>query len=45
MTWSLQGVLALAALEATRHNGELNRWRQDRELPERELPKPVRKAA
>ena len=45
MSWSPQGVLALAALEAARRNGELDRWRQDRELPERELPGPVRKAA
>jgi len=45
MSWSPQGVLALAALEAARRNGELDRWRQDRELPERELPKPVRRAA
>ena len=35
MSWSPQGVLALAALEAARRNGELDRWRQDRELPER----------
>jgi hypothetical protein len=45
MSWSPQGVLAWAALEAARRNGELDRWRQDRELPERELPGPVRKAA
>jgi hypothetical protein len=45
MSWSPEGVLALAALEAARRNGELDRWRQDRELPERELPGPVRKAA
>jgi hypothetical protein len=45
MSWSPQGVLALAAMEAARRNGELDRWRQDRELPERELPGPVRKAA
>jgi hypothetical protein len=45
MSWSPQGVLALAALEAARRNGELDRWRQDRELPERELPEPMRKAA
>ena len=35
MSWSPQGVLALAALEAARRNGELDRWRQDRELPAR----------
>jgi len=45
MSWSPQGVLALAALEAARRNGELDRWRQDRELPQRELPEPVRKVA
>jgi hypothetical protein len=45
MSWSPQGVLALAAMEAARRNGELDRWRRDRELPKRELPEPVRKAA
>ena len=45
MSWSPKGVLALAAMEAARRNGELDRWRQDRELPERELPGPMRKAA
>jgi hypothetical protein len=45
MSWSPQGVLALAAIEAARRNGELDRWRQDRELPERELPEPMRKVA
>jgi hypothetical protein len=45
MSWSPQGVLALAALEAARRNGELDRWRQDRELPERVLPEPIRRVA
>jgi len=45
MSWSPQGVLALAALEAARRNGELERWRQDDELPERMLPEPMRKVA
>ena len=45
MSWSEPGVLALAALEAARRNGELDHWRQNRELPERELPKPIRKVA
>jgi hypothetical protein len=45
MSWSPQGVLALAALEAARRNGEIDAWRQDRELPQRELPEPVRKVA
>jgi hypothetical protein len=45
MSWSPHGVLSLAALEAARRNGELDHWRQDRELPKRELPEPVRKVA
>jgi hypothetical protein len=45
MSWSPRGVLALAALEATRRNGELEHWRQADELPERSLPEPIRKAA
>jgi Uncharacterised protein family (UPF0236) len=45
MSWSPQGVLALAALEAARRNGELDEWRRDRALPERALPGPRRKAA
>ncbi len=45
MSWSPQGVLALATLEAARRNGELERWRQDDELPERTLPEPIQKAA
>jgi hypothetical protein len=45
MSWSPQGVLALAALEAARRNGELDDWRRDRALPERALPEPIRKAA
>jgi hypothetical protein len=45
MSWSPQGVLALAALEAARRNGELDAWRRDRALPERPLPAPIRKAA
>jgi Uncharacterised protein family (UPF0236) len=45
MSWSPSGVLALAALEAARRNGELDEWRRDRELPERPLPGPVRQAA
>ena len=45
MSWSPQGVLALAALEAARRNGELDDWRRDRVLPERALPEPIRKAA
>jgi hypothetical protein len=45
MSWSPQGVLALAALEAARRNGELDEWRRLRALPERALPEPIRKAA
>ena len=45
MSWSPQGVLALAALEAARRNGELDDWRRDRALPERALPEPIRNAA
>ena len=33
MSWSPQGVLALAALEAARRNGELDGWRRDRAAP------------
>jgi Uncharacterised protein family (UPF0236) len=45
MSWSPQGVLALAALEAARRNGDLDHWRQHRELPELKLPEPIRKVA
>ena len=45
MSWSPSGVLALAALEAARRNGELEGWRRVRELPERPMPGPVRQAA
>jgi hypothetical protein len=45
MSWSPQGVLALATLEAARRNGELDDWRRDRALPERLLPEPTGKAA
>jgi len=45
MSWSPKGVMALAAMEAARRNGELDHWRQNRELPERALPEPVRKVA
>jgi len=45
MSWSTPGVLALAALEATRRDGELEHWRQERDLPERVLPESTRNAA
>ena len=42
MSWSPQGVLALAALEAARRGtGELDAWRRDGVLPECALPEPV----
>jgi hypothetical protein len=44
MSWSEEGVLALAALEAARENNELDAWRRDGVLPERDLPKPLCKA-
>jgi hypothetical protein len=45
MVWTPQGVLALAALEAARRNGELDGWRRDRLLPARALPEPIQQAA
>ncbi len=45
MSGTSLGVLSLAALEAARENGELNLWRQTRELPKIRLPEPERKAA
>jgi len=45
MSWSPQGVLALAALEAARRNGELDAWRQNHELPSQRLPESNQKAA
>jgi hypothetical protein len=44
MSWSSQGVVALAALEAAREDGELEAWRRDGVLPARRLPDPVRMA-
>ncbi len=45
MSWSPQGVLNLAALEATRRNGELTAWRRDGVLPGHALPDQVCTAA
>ncbi len=45
MSWTPQGVLALASLEAARRNGELDEWRCVGTLPNRVLPEPVRDAA
>jgi hypothetical protein len=45
MSWTPAGVAALAVLEAARRNGELDAWRQDRELPDWKLPpKPLKRA-
>jgi hypothetical protein len=45
MSWTSEGVVALAVLEAARRNGELDAWRRDRRLPPLEIPRPTRKAA
>jgi len=46
MSWTSQGVAALAVLEAARRNEELDDWRQDRKLPDWKLPpKPSKRAA
>ena len=45
MSWSSPGVLALAALEVARCEGELDYWRLQHELPERTQPEPARKVA
>ena len=45
MSWTAEGVLALAVLEAARRNGELDAWRRDRRLPPLKVPRPPRKAA
>ena len=45
MSWSPHGVLALAALEAARRNGELDGWHREGVLPERAVPEPIQLAA
>jgi hypothetical protein len=45
MSWTAEGVVSLAVLEAARRNGELEAWRRDRELPPLKVPRPPRKAA
>lgn len=45
MSWSSEGVLALASLETARRNGELATWRRDGVLPNRPLPAPRSQAA
>jgi hypothetical protein len=45
MSWTPQGVVALAVLEAARRNAELDAWRHDRKIPDWELPpKPLKRA-
>jgi hypothetical protein len=45
MSWSSEGVLALASLETARRNGELETWRRQGILPKRPLPDPRSQAA
>jgi hypothetical protein len=45
MSWTAEGVAALAVLEAARRNGELEAWRRDRRLPPLKVPRQPRKAA
>jgi hypothetical protein len=45
MSWTAEGVVALAILEAARRNGELDAWRRDGRLPRLKVPRPPRKAA
>lgn len=45
MSWTAEGVVALAVLEAARRNGELGPWRRDRRLPRLKIPRSPRKAA
>jgi hypothetical protein len=45
MEWTGGGVVALAALEAARRNGELPTWRAEHRLPRGKVGKSRRKAA
>ena len=45
MSWTAEGVVAVAVLEAARRNGELSAWRRDRTLPPLKVPRPPRRAA
>lgn len=45
MSWTAEGVVALAVLGAARRNGELHIWRRDRRLPPLKVPRTTRKAA
>jgi hypothetical protein len=45
MSWTAEGVVAVAVLEAARRNGELEGWRRERRLPPLKAPRTSRKAA
>jgi hypothetical protein len=45
MSWTAEGVVSLAVLEAARRNSELDAWRRDRKLPRLKIPRQQRKAA
>ena len=45
MEWTEAGVVALAALEAARRNGELPTWRAQRALPAWRVPRGRKKVA
>jgi hypothetical protein len=45
MSWTAEGVVALAVLEAARRNGELEAWRRERRLPRLKVPRLPGKAA
>lgn len=45
MSWTAEGLLALAVQEAARRNGELDAWRRDRHLPDLQPPESARRAA
>ena len=45
MSWTAEGVVALAVPEAARRNTELEAWRRDGALPPRKVPRLPRKAA
>jgi hypothetical protein len=45
MSWTAEGVVAVAVLEAARRNGELDAWRRDRKLPPLKVPRQGRKVA
>jgi hypothetical protein len=45
MSWTAEGLVAVAWLAAARRNGELGAWRRDRKLPPLKVPWLGRKAA